>query len=242
MNDMAKLERSSPLGVPPPALISMPLCAKSALADSRFTSDGWQPVHARRMLDHAGIDPRKLHTEIAAGLHAVSQGWLALRLEALWNSSPHSGALKASDWLRETGRLLADLPGDILQHAIDEAVKGAKAGFMPTVGEIRAIADPIHEERIVQERRLRALANPPQSSPELRIVQQPEGMTPDQAEEWNAIMAKAGASTRYHPDGSRYEVSRNSESPRVNGPARRPTRADYIELGVDPAVLDQISS
>jgi hypothetical protein len=65
-------------------------------------------------------------------------------------------------------RLLHDLPHDVLAHSIDEAIKTSKHGFLPSVGEIRAIAQPIVAEREIQIERLikmeAALADPEASA------------------------------------------------------------------------------
>lgn len=58
-----------------------------------------------------------------------------------------SSAQDLALWMAETMRLLSDLPHDIVAHAIDQAVKTSKHGHMPSVGEIRQIADPLASER-----------------------------------------------------------------------------------------------
>src|SRR5665213_3309333 len=105
-----------------PAPIWMPQCAKLALADPYQSYEQFDASWARKKLVEGGIDMPALLTELRRGLQPVPQGWLARRLEALWNSHSHAGSMKASDWLRETGRLLADLPFDIVAEAIDTAV------------------------------------------------------------------------------------------------------------------------
>jgi hypothetical protein len=67
-------------------------------------------------------------------------------------------------------------------------------------------------------------------------------MTPAQIEEMNAIMAKVGASTRYRPDGQRYEADTTESARSKAGPLRKPTRQDYLDMGVDPAVLDSMET
>ncbi|WP_312313140.1 hypothetical protein [Sphingobium yanoikuyae] len=57
-------------------------------------------------------------------------------------------------WMSETSRLVADLPHDILAHSIDLAVQSGRHGFMPSVGEIRAVANPLAAERSQQLDRL----------------------------------------------------------------------------------------
>ena len=76
--------------------------------------------------------------------------WLGQRFTALWDTFMAGRQVEpvvATSWLMETTRLLDDLPHDILSFATDESVKRASRGFMPSVGEIRAIADPLAEAR-----------------------------------------------------------------------------------------------
>lgn len=85
---------------------------------------------------------------LEAALQPVAFDWLVDRLGLLWNAMGHSRDPKVSAaWLHETTRLLSDLPGDIAADAIDEAVKHSERGFMPSVGEIRKIADPMVAKR-----------------------------------------------------------------------------------------------
>lgn len=190
----------------------MPLCAKLALADSSFALREWQAEYAIRVFDREGVDARSLRTQLTDRMRPVGQGWLARRLEALWNSNPHAAALKASDWLKETGRLLADVPFDILQDAIDVAVKGAKGGFMPTVGEIRAIADPVLNERRTQIRRLNAMLAANGPPPELAAeIEAP--MTPDDVSDLNKTMKRFGIKTRYRADGTTFQLAPDQPDP-----------------------------
>lgn len=135
---------------------SMTQLVISALADG-FAP--WQADAARRQIAAAGIDSAELLAELTAALAPVDPTRLVDRLKTLWKSSTPSGNLDAKTWLNETGRLLADLPEDILARAIDDAVKGSLRGFMPTVGEIRAIADPTLAECKRQEARMRVVVH-----------------------------------------------------------------------------------
>lgn len=62
-------------------------------------------------------------------------------------------------WLHETGRLLNDLPGDILSGAIDECVKEPGRVWLPSVGEIREKAAAPLQKRERIAARLCHLAN-----------------------------------------------------------------------------------
>lgn len=135
---------------------SMTLPVISALADS---GGEWSREHAIRVLNREGLEPAALLAQLTEGTKPVATEWLAERLKVLWKSSTPSGSLDAKAWLHETGRLLMDLPGDIVSRAIDEAVMGSLRGFMPTVGEIRAIAVPRFEERKRQAARMRAVVH-----------------------------------------------------------------------------------
>ncbi len=113
----------------------------------------------------------------------VDPAWLDRRLVLLWRSHDHSRfSADPAIWLAETSRLLADLPRDILAAAIDRAVQSAASGFMPTVGQIRAFADPTLRAREVQvammEARRRS-ANLPRLPAPPRIARD-EQITPEQ--------------------------------------------------------------
>jgi hypothetical protein len=55
-------------------------------------------------------------------------------------------------WLAEHMRLLGDLPHDIIAMAIDRGVQSARHGFLPSIGEFRAIAEPllVDRERLIE--------------------------------------------------------------------------------------------
>lgn len=171
------------------------------------------------------------------------------RLTALgMTMAPNRPAAEASIWVHEMARLLGDLAEDVLGEAIDDCQRRLK--FLPTVAEIREVAEPIMERRRREASRLDAMARylrsgqpipkalPPPPKPVMDRRGEP--MTPAETEELNAILEKLGAVTRYCPDGSRYEVERQKKQ-RHLGPPRKPTRLDYIDMGVDPAILDQMS-
>jgi hypothetical protein len=136
------------------------------------------------------------------------------------------------EWLRAARLTLEGIPADLLAQGCRKA---------------RATCD--HPSKIVpaimadvtDQWRWRKESRPVQAQPEVippeRRIEQP--LTPDQVDEMNEIMARAGASTRYRPDGSRYEAETSPQARQERGPPRKPTRADYIALGVDPSILDQ---
>lgn len=107
----------------------------------------------------AGIDPGSLLADMERLLQPVESNWLAERLRILWKSSTPAQSLDATVWLHETGRLLSDLPKGILASAIDEAVKTSTKGFMPGVGQIRAIAEPEADLLRRNVERLRMVVN-----------------------------------------------------------------------------------
>ena len=105
-------------------------------------------------------DMRAALVRLENSLTPAPREWLGKRLPVLWTTYMPArpvdpGALTV--WLIETARLLGDLPHDIAGHSIDEAIKAGKSGFMPTVGEIRSIADPLVAVRLKQIRRLHRL-------------------------------------------------------------------------------------
>lgn len=163
----------------------MPLPVISALADS---GGSWHREHALRIIEREGCDAPALLDALNAGLEPVDNHWLAARLTVLWKSSTPAGSLDAKAWLHETGRLLCDLPRDILAQAIDTAVQSSLRGFMPTVGEIRAIAKPLQEERKRQAARMRVVVHGELGrprypwEPEEREIAPEDLCTPEEAE------------------------------------------------------------
>lgn len=128
----------------------------SATADRAFVFDGspdWTPAHGLAVLEAKGaVGLASVQLEqIRDSAHPVPKGWLADRLTALWTmftaSRREANAGAVTIWMAEYIRLLDDLPWDIVAVAIDDAVRNAKHGFMPAVGEIRAIANPLVENR-----------------------------------------------------------------------------------------------
>lgn len=179
-----------------------------ALADTGSVIVPWTPGLAKRELERAGIDQQQLLAELTDANRPTSRDWLQKRLRLLWKSSTPAGSLDATAWLHETGRLLADLPQDILAAAIDTAVMQSVRGFMPSVGEIRAIAEPHARLRRLQEDRLRAAM---EWTPPVPVPTEPT-CTPEEAA---AILAEEGIKLAERPLQT------------------QPTLADYIGLGLN---------
>ena len=201
---------------------SLPRAVISAVT----TNLEWDPRRAKHEIGaHISNLPEHIATARAA-VQPVDRDWLDDRLSTmhLAMTSGWSEA-KATAWLHETARLLEDLPKDVLAAAIDQAIKSSDRGFMPTVGEIRAIAEPRFIERQRILRRLESVA----ALRDDRPARPPKEIaTPDQVE---AIKAEVGLVTQ--PFGEMVK--------RVDTPRRNPTREDYIALGIDPATLDALS-
>lgn len=199
-----------------------------ALADSQFTSLPWSAAHAAKAFHPASL-PRLIAAHDAA-LHPVSADWLQKRLRLLWKSSVVNGSLDATAWLHETGRLLADLPQDILAEAIDRCVMDSERGFMPTVGQIRAIAEPKLRTREMRARRLVAIRDGAGSEPAAPGKQ--ETPATDCGESTSDILK------RLWPTMSKHEAGRGRDDELGLNPDReikKPSREDYIRLfGVDP--------
>lgn len=89
---------------------------------------------------------------------AAPRNWMLKRLTvmatqfSIGRTAQDEGALTV--WLAECYSQLADLPHDIVAAAIDDAIKTRSHGFMPSVGEIRAIAVPLADTRRLQLDRL----------------------------------------------------------------------------------------
>lgn len=139
-----------------------------ATADRSFVFDGspaWTPEHAVAVLEAKGVTAsldREL-AQIETSAAPVPREWLADRLTALWTmfmaSRREASSGSVTIWLAEYIRLLDDLPWDIVAIAIDDAVRTSRHGFLPAVGEIRAIADPLVQARRLLLERTTATAN-----------------------------------------------------------------------------------
>lgn len=137
------------------------------MADRQFVMDGsprWSVDHARVVLESNGGLAQV--NDALASLERAScpapRDWLGKRLTVLWTlfmaSRTQSDTSAVTVWLGEHLRLLGDLPHDIVALAIDQAVQSSRHGFIPSIGEIRLIAEPLAEERAGLIRRLRLIA------------------------------------------------------------------------------------
>jgi hypothetical protein len=143
-------------------------------------------------------------------------------------------------WFAAAAMTLNGLPASLLPEAVAEARKVADhpSRIVPAV---LAAASESWERLKSDLRRAKwfySLANQAPSERQLAPPSPEPGLNPDEIEEMNAIMAKAGALTRYRPDGSRYEAETSPQARQERGPLRKPTRADYIALGCSEADLD----
>lgn len=214
-------EAAAPLS--PPVL---PPTISSALRDNSYSSEPWNAAEAlRRIADRAAVpDVRRCALQHRASLAPVDRAWLKRRLLVMMAAFGHErDPERVSAWLAETGRLLIDLPGSILSEAIDEAIKRSERGFLPAVGQIRAIAEPLVAEREREARRLEAIVEhmdrspTPAARPWEHEEQPKEVCTPEQAAE---ILREFGLSSE----------PRKHATPVGAGPARTPTEADYIGI------------
>lgn len=218
----------------------------------------WNPRDALDEIERAGLADRvpQLSEQMTLALHPVSPEWLCDRLSLLWlmNGTGGSSPERAKAWLSETGRLLGDLPQDIVAKAIDDAVRSATVDFLPGVGTIRAIAEPVLQRRRVAARRLGLVANL-MFEPSTAARRKPDAsraepiniedrLPPAEVDETNRLMERLGLRQRYRPDGSGYQIdggnavgtdrvqqkSGGNATSAAAGPRRKPTASDYREL------------
>lgn len=159
---------TSALIPPAPSTPCVPQELILAMADRAFVFDSspvWSPEHAVTVLEAKGATASLMAevSRIKASTAPVPRGWLADRLTALWTmfmaSRREANSGSVTIWLAEYIRLLDDLPWDIVGLAIDDAVRTSKHGFLPAVGEIRAIADPLVQDRRHLLERMMAVAD-----------------------------------------------------------------------------------
>lgn len=226
----------------------MPSVVRSVLNDGYGgpAFEDWSAGKALAILSRDGLDRRvpDLAARAAAALGNDAEA-VAKHLTIVGASMAGSREFgSAASWLAQVQRLTVDIATDILISSCDDWQKANR--FLPTVAEIRAIAEPRMKRRRQAAARLAAMAKYLEDGLEIPALlpaapagpRPPNGpLTDEQVAEWNAIMAKAGALTRYRPDGSRYEVAKDSETPVQPGPRRNPTYADYVALGVPDEVL-----
>lgn len=206
----------------------MPRGIASAIANNRFSLREWTTETGLSRLSDAdrGRVPA-MAAKAEAALTPVDRDWLDKRLSTMYLAmSNDRDADRATAWLHEFMRLLSDLPHDIVAAAIDEAVIKSERGFLPSIGAIRAIADPVLEERKQKVRRLRAMANIITAPPLPQIEKEPfKPCDPDEAAQ---MMAEAGIS-RTSP-----VAPRTFSADRLRGP-KSITVEDYISLGLTRA-------
>lgn len=204
-----------------------------------LTGATWNPARALAEITRDGFADRlpELADRMTAAMQPVPKEWLVDRLStmSLAMVSGHWSPKQTTAWLSETARLLADLPQDIVAQAIDQAILKAERGFVPSIGEIRSIADPIHDRRRRAAARLSSLARmdavapaPPRADPfavEPEIKKE-DLAKPEQLAELLATMGAAvdGAGMR----GARTGIGSRSVTPKE--PPRIPTEADMIAL------------
>lgn len=213
-------EQEAAASAPVPQKLSLPRAVISALTDNSAPGEAWDVAQCIRELRRDG---QLAHVPICIArlenaLLPVDGKWLEDRLTIMWTAMGHSRDPRVSAaWLHETIRLLSDLPGDIAADAIDEAIKASERGYMPSVGAIRKIAEPMVAKRKRALARLRAVVTYTRTDPV--EVKRP---TPEQVAE---ILRENGFASILDAKAER--------EARVNrGPARNPTREDYLAMGV----------
>lgn len=205
--------------------LSMPRGIAAALADNAFSLSEWM---ASTAIARISDDDRKrlpsLAEQAESTLIPVRPDWLEKRLSTMYLAMSHErDADRATAWLHESVRLLRDLPHDIVGNAIDEAVKKSDRGFMPSVGAIRAFADPALDERKKKVARLRSLAGAalaPRLPP-----QEPEAFEHCSPEDAAEILKEFG----FAPMGQR--AGRTFDPAKLRGP-KSITVEDYVALGL----------
>lgn len=182
------------------------------------------------MGQHLAELPRHINVAREA-LQPVDGDWLFDRLSTMQLAMTNGWSeAKATAWLHETHRLLADLPQGILSTAIDKAIMASERGFMPSVGEIRALADPRCNERRRVLRRLETVA----ALPDPASAPKPATINPPSEAEREAIKAEYGLTT------VPYQEARKP----AGGPAKTPSAADLEEIakavGINLAARDVV--
>lgn len=227
MNNLARLDDRRQIATPS-ATPSLPPTIASTLADNRFRSTPWNAADA--MFSIVSNEERRQVVEGArvylASLTPCPRDWLKKRLSSMAMAHGHEkDPDRAAAWLQETGRLLWDLPHDVLAYAIDEAIKRSERGFMPAVGQIRAIADPMVATRREETYRLEAMAmviegrsKPDQSArPWERVVAdvapEDDRIPASDIATFNRNMRKFGLAMRCRADGSTFNLEPGKPDP-----------------------------
>ena len=162
MNDIQHLPAGNRLFEGAPSMRSASPSLRQALADSPFVFDGgpaWRPENALDAAARSGVEDQVsiARRELEQAMEPAPAQWFGKRLPVLWTlfmAARQADPRALTVWMAETAHLLGDVPHDIIAHSIDEAIKTSRHGFIPSVGEIRAIADPMVAERKLQIERL----------------------------------------------------------------------------------------
>ena len=199
--------------------LSVPRAIASVLSDNQFSLREWTAADAVSRL--AEMDRARLAglaAQAASTLQPANPQWLNDRLSTMYLAMSHdTNPDKATAWLHETIRLLADIPQDIVGPAIDEAVKRSERGFLPSVGAIRAIADPQLDERRQKVARLRKMADAAINAAAPRVTAEP--FVPCSPEQEYGIGRMAA------------EKVRTIDPTKLRGP-KSITVEDYVALGL----------
>jgi hypothetical protein len=142
--------------------VSPEICSALTDSDPRWTLGGpaWSADVAVALIRRRGnIETLpSIAVLVRKSLAPAPRQWIGDRLTVLVSQfSVNRTAVDVETltaWMSETMRLLADVPHDILATSIDQAIRSGRSGFMPTVGEIMAVAEPLMRERNQQADRL----------------------------------------------------------------------------------------
>lgn len=143
-------------------MLSVAPSMRLVLADSENRHGGqpaWSPERALDIAHRHGVEGQigEALDHISSAMQPAPYTWLTKRLGVLWTmfmAARDVDERALTVWMAETANLLADIPHDIVAFAIDEAIRKASHGFIPSVGEIRKHADPLFTERSEQVVRL----------------------------------------------------------------------------------------
>lgn len=150
---------------------------------------------------------------LASVVHAASQDE---RLSILGNlrlrTIPRNeSAEEAKARFRNLVNDLSDVPADVLRTACDRYVNDPDTRFFPAAaGELRKHINPIMTERRARAYRLDQMRREAERQDAREQVIADDPIRPGEVEEWNRIMAKAGATLRYRPDGSAYHLDQST--------------------------------
>lgn len=199
------------------ALRMLPHEITFALSDNSYSSVAWSASTALRQLrnSNSGLNIVALAERVRLACDPVDRDWAIDRITTLGLAfGTERDTQRATAWVHEMVRLLADLPRDIFGHAVDEATKRSERGFVPRPGEIRAIADPLFEARKLHAARLAAVARaatptavPAPSSSSAPTTPEEDRLDPAMVARTNATMRRMGLRTRFYEDGRSYVLT-----------------------------------